>query len=56
MVLGGGQTCPKYLKQEIGNIFAIYQEKHIAIAFRTLFYCYAKQIFQRGSLMFDFTC
>ena len=24
MVLGDGQTCPKYPKQEIGNIFAMY--------------------------------
>ena len=37
---GSGQTCPKYPKYEVGNIFAIYLEKRVTTAF--VFYCDAK--------------
>ena len=30
---GSNQTCPKYPKQKVGKIFAIYSEKVIEIAF-----------------------
>ena len=37
---GSDQTFPKYPKQEVGNIFAMYQEKGVATAF--VFYCDVK--------------
>ena len=52
---GIGGTCPKYQKQEIGNIFATYYEKSIATAF--VFYCDAKHTdIYGGPVTFIVTC
>ena len=37
---GSGHTCPRYLKSEPGNIFAVYKEKGVATAL--VFYYDAK--------------
>ena len=55
---GSNQTCPKYPKQKVGKIFAIYSEKVIEIA--VVFYRDAKHShilwIQSCSLLLVVTC
>ena len=52
---GSNQKCPKYTKYEVGNIFAIYQEKILQLLLRSIV-MQNIQIFFGGSVIFVVVC